>query len=261
MKKTILLSAALVLLFSTLACDLPTSENSEEPSGSILLNLPDLEATSRGKIDGTYALNTTNTYEAFIYNETTFISSRDTTSSIAVPVGTYNVVVLAGYQSSTIVFLLGSGYSENVIVEQDKRTSVTITLITPTVDLTTPAEVIAGRDFEVSYSANFNNPKLYMSGGGSFYLDVGGSMQAVKYFGTTSLVDSVFSCSQTVTAFASPIQLKVSVSYTSVGIYDYSSSVNWCMPDYYWAKIAGVSENVVSVIEDPTGIGIDVVWE
>jgi hypothetical protein len=257
----------IIFLLITIGCNnqpigsgLDNVDPFDKLEGTLFIHLPK-PINSRSVIDPTYASNNVNHYEAFIFNDSTMIMAELTNAPIAVPVGTYTVVVLAGYRMGTSTSLLGSGYLSDVIVVQDQRTDVEIPLRTPNITLSAPTEVIANRNFDLLYSGNLNNPYLSTpsSGNGAYYFNVGGSSQEVKYFSSGTVTNDSFSFIAHLTSPAVAQNLKISISVVYINLQ--GQSINWKMPEYYYTNINGVSEIYVNVIEDPTGIGLTLYWE
>jgi hypothetical protein len=241
-------------------------KKSETKMGYISLNLPSISSSARAVIPTDYASSYTDTYGIYIYNTDNFYSADQTSSSISVPVGEYTVCVFAGKQvSPSYKIFLGSGYAENVIVEQDKRTNVTITLSTPNISLETPDEVIANRDFTVNYSFAPNNPKVALLSG-SFYTFTPDSTEVFYSPNAISFENDTYSFSRTITAPTTAMSLKVSITSCPVSLTERHTEEGkvakyWFLPDYYYTSLVNISQNTVEIIDDPTGIGITVLWE
>ncbi|MEX2443986.1 MAG: hypothetical protein WD492_10295 [Alkalispirochaeta sp.] len=87
---------------------------------------------------------------------------------MAVPPGTYRVLVLVGSASGDTSCLLASGYTDTAVeVVEDQHTEVTIDLTTISHSVTVPDSVVAGSPYEISAMGDTNSPVLTTDSEGS----------------------------------------------------------------------------------------------
>lgn len=171
--KTIIITITFLILFS---CNNNSiSEANNVTSGSISVNLPIVtESRSWSNAD----VNTIATaYEIIVYNATETINSGILTTgglhNIVVPVGTYDILVLAGKFGghTTSFFLLGLGESELVTVEDSKMTPVSVTINTFNLTTNWPTTSIdAGSNFTVTCTITYPVSSISINAG-NFNLD------------------------------------------------------------------------------------------
>lgn len=132
----VLLLVGFVMVSS--ACDLLLNDNhydvddlTIESAGLIEVSI--VAPNSSQSIDTETAVSFTDVYEVVAYNPTTLssvlVTAAGGTASILVPEGDYRVLVLAGIGGAhDHAYLLGSGVSASIAVQEGSTTSVTVTL-------------------------------------------------------------------------------------------------------------------------------------
>jgi len=266
--KRIKFTTLLSLLLLISSCDNGINEHSY---GEISIILP--ISTSR-VIDLNFSKINTDTFTIYAYNETTLIKADasvgdiSSTIEVAVPAGTYSVLVLAGNSYSGYVSLLGSGLVTNVTVIQDQTTNVNIVLENIDMELSAPASVQAGALINVSFSLTLNNDRLVISQQGSICLSdnvfhgVGATMLNGVYTGSVSFSAPGIPGSETLSYKGESIYL-VDPAYNITGILlEKSFGGVWRLPEYWNPNSAIQSETVlpIEVLASITGIGVTIVW-
>lgn len=254
-------------------------QDSNVKTGSIYLSVlgPEMSMSNgeRAVLNTAAAYRKSDTYEIFVYNSTQFLTAVITqnTSSLSVPVGTYNIVLLAGQGEGTSAFLYGSSYKENVIVEQDTRTNVTLTILPIKSEIIAPDEVVASRDFTVKFSGDTRNPFLRptsVAGATAYYMRYNDS----QILGRWSIENpsSVFSVETILTAPSVAVTYSIELSVLHMVLHDDNYNLDIDLPNkdnvhydwiwidnYYWNE-ENVSKKTINIIEDPTGIGVTAQW-
>jgi hypothetical protein len=301
--KKLFLFVSVVFLFGLIGCSLTTDapvsgEGNDDSLAKVTINIPqgisqNLQGISRNIVD---AEDNSNLFEAIFYrykaDGTKYQDSfraQATPGSAAIemriPVGTYDVLVLAGNQySSTSTFtnyytadyegstcyyyswpiLLASGSKENQSIVAGNNT-VSITLLSVDYSLTIPSSVAQGEQYSVSAQFTLRNSFLWNR---ISHINVEISYSGISSFYNHSFYDE--------TAY-----VQTNTAPTSVGeraIMGYTSSSGWTTyayisPSgsyyYYWflfGKDINPNYNspaglpgVFSVIEG-AGVGVDLGW-
>jgi hypothetical protein len=119
------------------------------------------------------AIENSNFFEAIFYrykqDGTKYLSSYNASASSAdnsieltIPIGTYDVLVLAGNKNSSVEYLilLASGFAENQNIIKGNNT-IPITLLSVDYSLTIPSTVEVGSEFVVSLNFTLRNEFLW----------------------------------------------------------------------------------------------------
>lgn len=200
------------------------------------------------------------------------VANIQTSNVITVPVGTYNVVVLAGndrYPGSTELALLGSGYTSAVDVVENTTTTVNIGVHSIDFVLAVPADVPAGSLLTVGLVYDTNSPVLANRNAGGVYLSDNAFHQLSGSFSGSNGY-SHFEGSATFSAPGATGGNVVSYSPGQLLIRDgsipefYVQSVceDWKLP-FYWhddPAITGLATIPITIVAGAQGIQTIVNW-
>jgi len=142
----------LLIVISVFTSCTPINGSSHE-IGTISITL--LAPQSRGLTNQDAALYS-DTYEVFAYSPADTISynvlvTPNNTAFLEVPIGTYNVIALAGWcGGNSSAGLLGSGKASDIVVSSGNVASVSITLQSIIVGFSVPSSVTVGTTYTIT---------------------------------------------------------------------------------------------------------------
>ena len=127
-----------------MGCSQSTIEKKDTGTGFIQIELPIAQNETARTLSNAQAASAADYYSVYIHGGGYGYSSELNVSGnrIALPVGSYVVVVLAGRIYGAYTYLCGSGYAESVVVEANKTTNVEIELEVPTLEIDYLAETL-----------------------------------------------------------------------------------------------------------------------
>lgn len=184
------------------------SGNSSQ-TGFLALNFNSFDA-ERTVIPVSDAMETASLYEIVLYNAsgTTKYTYDENETTIEVPTGNWNLVILAGQKASSKGYLVGSGYSDEFTIVENQITDLTVKLLPVDITLTAPEEVFCKESFSVGVSIDTRNPHLLVS-----YVNLSCVSSGALNFEKGQIVSN----EKNYTAPSEPADL--TVKFTTCGIY------------------------------------------
>lgn len=187
MRKTAnMILALIIILFTVTACNQnPKESRIDSNCGFLQIQLPiNTDRTSRELLNS-QAAAVADVYGVVIWDineipenyaayesEVIYTEIGSSTDLISLPVGNYKVLVLAGALNNGTASLCGSGSASSVLIEENKTTTVSITLAAPTLEIDYIAEknTIYTSDSAPLFSIHFETNDGYLELGALGYV-------------------------------------------------------------------------------------------
>jgi hypothetical protein len=264
MKKVLWVVLA-VFFGMAIGCSNPTGGDGlkEENLAKVVISLP---VSNGNRIVGLTATKTyTNYYEAqfrknngsgnYTYYSASATSS-DSSIEVSIPEGTYDILLLAGYENGHTLngepypILLASSYKQNEVISLGAPNEINMTLATIDVDLVVNDSITVASEFNATIVVDTKNPFIVITSSNFPKIVYSyGSTTGTYYSNNITLSGNVYTANYN--TFTAPLTIGTgSMKITIEQFYPFgSNSSQWSMAEYSDDDLGGYYSKTINFIE------------